>query len=599
MPEPAASKGALLLSYLMSKRVIAVITTFSVIALLIHLRSVDSAPNLQSYLPIFSTSNRNITTPPLSPASKSSSGSLYSIFKSPFHHDVEYDSALSSSKVPTGYSIHGVEETEEVHSSHISTSNFWPQFYAALTAATPRVSLPREGINAHYDRFKAGATSDHREDLIKLHDDDAKELATAHSWFVEQITRTDFPKPHYIPGSQGIVTTAGGHYLPEVIVAIRMLRRTGSTLPVDVFFGSPDEAEPELCEKVLASLGARCHTISELVDTREGNLPHRQTISKYQLKVFALLLSDFDDMLWMDTDEISLQDPAEFFKAEPFSSTGLVLWPDYWTNTASPLFFRTANITGDRIPSVADRASSETGQLLMSKSRQNQLHTLELAAYYNFHGPSHFYKLLSQGAIGEGDKETFLAAALALDAPFWAVQTDVETIGAHNDISNDWHGAGIVQADPRSDYAKYSGKGDSSIDKVTPAFIHTTVDKPNAGRYVRHWRSNVRARIWQFKHEIVEKFGYDIEQAWWEEMKWTACSPEMNGYVFKDWINNPEHVDENPSVCDQVKDVMADLFGEEDPFAAGIGATTPSTKADGRSAKHRRSRKLLQEDRGW
>lgn len=588
MPE---SKGSLLIAYLMSKRVVALFVTCSLIALLLHLRSLDSTPDFKSYLPSFPTSNKDITISPSPPSTDSSSSSGAT---SPFHHDVNYPHDVSppaavapvpsqKETVPTtGETAHTGEETEASHSSLISTSNFWPQFYAALIAATPRVSLPHDSQSAQINRFVANSDADFRPDLIHLDDADVDELASAHSWFVEQITSQDFAKPHFVPGSQGIVTTAGGHYLPEVIVAIRMLRRTGSTLPVDVFFSTPDEAEPELCDKVLASLGARCHTISELIDLKGGNLPQRQTISKYQLKVFALLLSDFDDILWIDTDEISVQDPVKFMDAEPFNSTGLVVWPDYWTNTASPLFYRIANIIGDRVPTPAVRASSETGQLLISKSRQNQLQTLQLAAYYNFHGPTHYYKLLSQGAMGEGDKETFLAAALALGAPFWAVQTDVQTVGAHNAIMGEWHGAGIVQADPRDDYAKYANNTHpSDANKVAPAFIHTTVDKPNAGRYARHWRNNVRGRIMQRLDEIVDKFGYDIEHARWDEMKWTACSPDMNGYIFKDWINNPEYVDESPSVCKQVEDIMAELFKDEE--AAEV--PKPKTAAGKRSRK--------------
>jgi len=103
-----------------------------------------------------------------------------------------------------------------------------------------------------------------------------------------------------------------------------MLRRTGSTLPVDVFLATPDEAEGEICETVMPKLGARCRILSELLDLADGGLPRRLNVTHFQLKVFAILMSEFDDVFWMDADQMPLEDPRKFLKAEPFRSAGLV-----------------------------------------------------------------------------------------------------------------------------------------------------------------------------------------------------------------------------------------------------------------------------------
>ncbi|KAK7679537.1 Golgi alpha-1,2- mannosyltransferase [Cerrena zonata] len=42
--------------------------------------------------------------------------------------------------------------------------------------------------------------------------------------------------------------------------------------------------------------------------------------------------------------------------------------------------------------------------------------------YYNYYGPDYYYPLLSQGAAGEGDKETFIAAAHKLKLPYYQVK---------------------------------------------------------------------------------------------------------------------------------------------------------------------------------
>jgi len=450
------------------------------------------------------------------------------------------------------------------------TATFWPHFYSALLAATPRCSLPHEHIEASISGFFPQSGAKYFQDLISLDEADTAELTTTHAWFVDQISSPSFPKPHFVPGSAGVVTSAGGEFLPEALVSIRMLRRTGSTLPVDVFLASREEVEGDICDTVMPALGARCLVLSELLDRELGGLPRRHNITRYQLKAFALLLSDLDNMVWMDADQIPVMDPRELLTSEPLRSRGLVTWPDYWFPTSSPLFYRVAGVPDDKVPPPGLRAASETGQLLISKSVH--LRTLELVTYYNFHGPSHYYKLLSQGAVGEGDKETFLAAATALGAPFWAVQTPIKTIGYFDDGGEGpWHATGMLQAHPGLDFTRF-GRGDHAQNEDDPAipgaFLHSEQHKPNAGRYSRLWQTSVRQRMWQPLDEMVARFGYDIERAVWEEIVWTACGPELHGHVFRDWVDNAEFVDEG-DVCAQARGVFEVMFGSAAPDGSG------------------------------
>ncbi len=48
----------------------------------------------------------------------------------------------------------------------------------------------------------------------------------------------------------------------------------------------------------------------------------------YPIKVFAILLSSFLEVLWLDADNIPLIDPVFVFKLKGYRSTGAVLWPD-------------------------------------------------------------------------------------------------------------------------------------------------------------------------------------------------------------------------------------------------------------------------------
>lgn len=317
----------------------------------------------------------------------------------------------------------------------------------------------------------------YRPDLIHMSEEDIREMREAHAWFAEQLQKKDssVPQLSYVPGTAGVVTSAGGEFLPEVVVCIKMLRRTGSTLAVEVWMESREEYEPYVCETVLPALNAKCLLLDEILfeDLAAGE-EMRRNVTRYQIKAFALLASSFENVIWLDADQIPLVKPEDLFKAEPFPSNGLVVWPDYWCNTASPVFYAIADIP---TPAPSERASSESGQILISKSKHAA--TLQLVAYYNFYCPSHYYRLLSQGTVGEGDKETFLAAAQALNAPFYAVAKPIETVGWH-DKSGQFQGTGIVQTDPRDDYR--IRVLENGAEKPARAFIHDGRHKPNAGR---------------------------------------------------------------------------------------------------------------------
>lgn len=270
-------------------------------------------------------------------------------------------------------------------------------------------------------------------------------LKKAHAGFVQAIRNNrGLPAslaspPETATATQGIVTVAGGSYFPPLLVSLRLLRRTGTTLPVEVFLPKAD-LEHDLCTHVLPSLGATCRTFSRL----DGR------ISRYQLKVFAVLLSSFADVLWLDADNFPLSDAAPLFRSAPFRSVGLITWPDLWRTSVSPAYY---DIAGREPTPVSARASTEAGQLLVSKRRHWA--TLLLAAYYNYYGPEYYYPLLCQARAGAGDKETFLPAAETVGLPFYDVKAPARGLGHFRNKTDRGDGLyrfALVQADPVSDY---------------------------------------------------------------------------------------------------------------------------------------------------
>lgn len=424
-------------------------------------------------------------------------------------------------------------ESSQVSSDH---DTFWRQFQLLLVAYKPKCDTPVRLGNAPSVRFKT-QDPDRRPELLDMAMGDVDIMKTAHDGFTNAI-KTNPPKLPYIPKTRGLVSTAGGSYLPVLVISLRMLRKTGSTLPMEVFLADWDEYEDYICDAVLPSLNARCIVFSQLLDA----VPSMKQIEKYQFKPFAMLLSSFEEILFLDADAFPLMKPEDLFTSEPFKSKTMVTWPDFWSSSVSPIYYE---ITSQSIPPMDLRQSTESGAVVISK--KTHLKTLLLCTYYNFWGPTHYYPLFSQGAAGEGDKETFIFAAMALNEPFYQVSEPICAIGHRTE--GGMAGSAMVQADPRDDHALtsqgiYRVRGsDSDSNPSAPAprsvFIHANFPKFNPATVFTQQAVNPAfaddgsyTRAWTIPETKIAEFGTDVEREFWREIRWTACELEDK---FESW----------------------------------------------------------------
>ena len=430
----------------------------------------------------------------------------------------------------------------------------WIRLSALLEKHKPPCSGPERLSPAEVTFFN---TNNHTAlpELLKMPAEDVLSMKQAHEAFVSGVEAQPDPLFTYSPGSRGIVTTAGGRYLPVVIISIRMLRRSASKLPIEVFLLSNDEYESFACETILPSLGAKCIVLNDVL--RSATLS--SGMSRFALKSFALAFSSFEDNLFLDADCFPLRDPDILLTSEPFTSRGLVTWPDFWRSTVSPQFFDISSVAPT---DPALRPSTEAGEIVISKRSHEK--TLALALYYNIYGADYYYPLLSQGAMGEGDKETFLAAALALNKPFHAVTEPVRAIGHLND--DDYlAGSAMVQYDPNEDYALTRDGLPNGFDgdtksraRVRPFFVHANLPKFDPATLFNDFFNPTKAPsgefwpIWIDRTETVESLGSDLERHFWEEIKGVACTYETR---FKSW----EGIH---GICANVTEYYSAVFGK-------------------------------------
>lgn len=321
-------------------------------------------------------------------------------------------------------------------------------------------------------------------EFLQITDAEEREMALSHQYAVENLPAVA-PKGLY--SGNGIVVVGGGKFNWLTILSIKRIRSQGCTLPVEVLIPTFEDFELDVCTSVFPSLNAKCIYMPAALFKDEVSRygDHSQLNFKgYQYKSLAVLLSSFENVLLLDSDNMIITSPQDIFNSEPFKSSGMVLWPDFWYRSTCPNFYRIAGVKvsdtkltnvylekhlgyfemndritpeqaindfsfHERLGAIPD-PSTESGQLIISK--RSHLKALLLAFYYNSFGPDFYYPLFSQGAPGEGDKETFLAGAVVLNQPFYQVGSFVKAIGDFK--NNEFYGHGMGHADPVADYER-------------------------------------------------------------------------------------------------------------------------------------------------
>ena len=123
----------------------------------------------------------------------------------------------------------------------------------------------------------------------------------------------------------------------------------------------------------------------------------------YQLKSAAMLASQFEDILFLDTDNIPVKDPYLFFDLPEYKQFGLILWPDIWkTNPKNPVF-KIFNTT------CRNTWEIEAAQILVNKRK----HFKSLLLAYHILQDREFWF-----DVFFGDKDVMTYAATIAGLPF-------------------------------------------------------------------------------------------------------------------------------------------------------------------------------------
>ena len=225
---------------------------------------------------------------------------------------------------------------------------------------------------------------------------------------------------------------------------VHELRRLGCTLPITFAHLGPAEWDPCLTQLVRA-LGVDTLDLAEA-----ARRDPMRILAGWEAKVFALLHAPYEEVLFLDADNLPLRDPSFLFADPHYQDAGAVFWPDLPPHDRPEWLPQVVwNNVG-----LAKRSSVdfESGQLLVDKRRCWR----ELAATRHLNEHSDWYY-----RFVFGDKSTFHLAWAKCGRP-WAMPA----------TPAGWLHPGILQHD-------FGGR---------VLFFHACQDKPSRAGYATRGR---------------------------------------------------------------------------------------------------------------
>ncbi len=239
----------------------------------------------------------------------------------------------------------------------------------------------------------------------------------------DQFIRT-LPGPPAVFHGRGIVICGGGvKYFPGAWVCIRMLRRLGCALPIQLWHLGEEEADGAM-QTLLRPYQVECIDASRVRQRHPVRL-----LAGWELKPYALLYSPFREVLLLDADNVPVSNPEFLFETRPYRKTGAIFWPDYGQLKKTQVIWDSCGLPRP------DGPEFESGQIVVDKQRCWQ--ALRLALWFNEHSDFYYQHL-------HGDKETFHLAFKKLRQPFAMPRTPIHSL-AGTMCQHDWNGRRIFQ----------------------------------------------------------------------------------------------------------------------------------------------------------
>ena len=287
---------------------------------------------------------------------------------------------------------------------------------------------------------------------------------------------------------------AGGRkYFVNAYINIRVLRDTHKcTLPIELFYAGHDEM-PAAAVTYMQNTFANLRLI-DVYSVADMPALDRPNLSGFSIKAVAILLSSFEEVLFLDADSFPIANPKEAFYFPQYKATGALFWPSMCNcYTIRP---RAYDVLGMSRPSTYmvlqdheyvrwtescdanEPQEFETGQMVLHKARAWR--GLMMTSYLSW-----WYRDLVLPHLMHGDPAVFQLAFEATNTPYEVVNKPMY-----------FHGIATAQTTDGKQF--FCGNGFSQVHPITgrPFFIHRSLTKFMAWPAEDYLSHNPIPRTW-------------------------------------------------------------------------------------------------------
>jgi len=205
--------------------------------------------------------------------------------------------------------------------------------------------------------LNCGDTSFYRHPFI------VSQFQSAMREFRKEVLSQDEPQDLWEPGTRGIVVAGGGErYFPSLYIHLKMLRLLNCQLPVEVWYLGPMEMDP-----IMESMLREPPISATVIDAREIEKKHpARILNGWELKPYSTYYSSFEEVLFLDADNLAVRSPCYLFEYPDYRSKGAIFWPDYAHFQLKPDVWEIFDMPGMAKVFHQERAF-ESGQYLINK----------------------------------------------------------------------------------------------------------------------------------------------------------------------------------------------------------------------------------------
>ncbi|KAI4726663.1 hypothetical protein E4T49_05547 [Aureobasidium sp. EXF-10728] len=227
---------------------------------------------------------------------------------------------------------------------------------------------------------------------------------------------------HFRNGGRGIVLSGNDKQARFILTAIMSFRKLGCNLPVEIMYLGENDLNDDWRMKLESIPSVVTRDLSQMVSDDGWEL------KGWASKAFALLMSSFREVIYLDADALFFVNPAELFEDPGYVETGALFFRDriyapssrkQWLKDMLPKPISKKAQTS-RYWTGESREQQESGCLVVDKWR----HFVAMLTVTRMNGPDRDdnSKTGAKGvySLFYGDKETFwLGWELAGDTEYW------------------------------------------------------------------------------------------------------------------------------------------------------------------------------------